>query len=500
MSKTPLFLIIVLFLLNLSGFTQNKDGSVHLSDSLYYPYIQIVRVEIEGNKLTKPQIITRELDFKTGDSLAAFNTAKSVAPSSRIFTPKDSSELMLKLKYSRDNIINTKLFLIVNLYLKQEQGNQYKLMIDVTERNYFWIFPIIKLNAPNINEWLRDPKWSDISMGLFSSYNNLWGLSHQSSIIFYFGKSWGGAFGYYIPWIGHGQKVGLKVGVSYKNNYMVEYGSNYNKRQMIYSANSSQEAKFGVSLNLRPGLYNYGTIKLSGEFITVSDSVFKMDSNYLAGNKKNNGSLSLYADYYYDSRNSKSYPLMGTMLKGFVNKIGLGIGSKEVDLFYYGIDFHFYQKISKKFYVAEMVKAENSSGEKYPYYYQLNLSSKNDFIRGYDLYTFKGDQMYYFRSNFKYELIKPNIKKAKPGEEKSKFKNLQYAFYLNAFADAGYVRNKFNDQYYITNDYLTNKMLLSWGLGIDFVTYYDLVLRFEYAWTGRPNWSNGFFIAFGMPI
>ena len=28
-----------------------------------------------------------------------------------------------------------------------------------------------------------------------------------------------------------------------------------------------------------------------------------------------------------------------------------------------------------------------------------------------------------------------------------------------------------------------NKMLYSWGLGIDFVTYYDMVLRFEYAFT-----------------
>ncbi|MEI6899839.1 MAG: BamA/TamA family outer membrane protein [Bacteroidota bacterium] len=493
MSSLKFFFLSVLLLTTGKLFAQNKDGIVHLPDSIHYPYIQIVGVEIKGNKLTKPQIITRELDFKTGDSLAAFNRLHPISPTSRIFIQQDSTELKMRLNYSRDNIINTRLFLTVNISMIHFQDNKYKLLIEVTERNYFWIFPIIKLNSPNINEWLRDPKWSDISMGLFSSYNNLWGLNHQSAISFYFGKSWGASFGYHIPWIGHGQKVGLKVGVTYKNNYAVEYAALENKRQMIYEANSSQEVKAVVALNLRPKLYNYGTIRLTGEYTMISDSVFKLDSNYLAANKKKNLSLSLYADYYYDSRNSHSYPLSGSMLKVFVNKIGLGIVNREVDLFYYGVDFHFYQKIGNKFYVAEMFKAENSSGQNYPFYYQLNMTSKHDFIRGFDLYTLKGDQMYYSRNNIKYELIKPSIKKAKPGQEGNKFKNLQYAFYLNIFADAGFVRNKFTK-----NNPLCNKMLFSWGTGIDFVSYYDLVLRFEYAWTS--TWHNGFFIAFGMPI
>ena len=60
-------------------------------------------------------------------------------------------------------------------------------------------------------------------------------------------------------------------------------------------------------------------------------------------------------------------------------------------------------------------------------------------------------------------------------------------------SDCGYVVNKFT----VNNPY-DNKMLYSWGLGIDFVSYYDLILRFEYAFTSIG--TNGFFIAFGMPI
>jgi outer membrane protein assembly factor BamA len=493
MNRQICFFLFILILVSFSLSAQNKDGTVILPDTLDYPYIHIAGIEITGNKLTKEKIITRELNFKVGDSLSTFESGKNNWFSEKRFAPADSSQLKLFMTYSRENLINTKLFLTVNLSLIQLRDNHYNLIIDVTERHYWWIFPVVKLNAPNFNEWLRDIDWTALSMGLFFSHNNLFGTSHQTSIVGYVGKSYAAAWGYKIPWIGKGQKIGLTFGAAYQNLYTVEYGSLENKRQMLYDYNSLQNVKLTAMLNLRPGLYNYGTVKLSGEWIKASDSLYQLDTNYLGGQKKTNLSLSLYADYYYDSRNSHSYPLKGSMLKVFVNKVGLGIVSKDVDIFYYGVDLHFYQAIGRKFYVAEMVKAEGASGQNYPYYYQLNMGYKKDFIRGYDLYTLKGDQMYYFRSNFKYELINPSLKKVKSGQEKNKFKALQYAFYLNAFADCGYVVDKFTE-----NNPYNNKMLFSWGLGLDFVTYYDMVLRFEYAFTSI--WTNGFFIGFGMPI
>jgi hypothetical protein len=468
------------------------DGTVTLPDNISFEHIVITDVKISGNDLTKPWYIIRELDFKVGDTLAVRKGVKLQQGQKRVAT-RDSSELALRLKYSRENIINTKLFLTVDIGLEQIEQNKYYLLIDVSERHYWWLFPVAKLNAPNFNEWLRDIDWSALSMGLFFSHNNLFGISHQTSLVGYFGKSYAAAFGYRIPWIGQGKKTGLTFGAAYENLYTVEYGSVENKRQMLYASNSRQSAKlFGV-LKSRPGLYSYWTVKLLGEWVSISDSLYSLDTNYLAKGKKSNLTFNLYADYAYDSRNSKSYPLYGNYLSAFVHKIGLGIIARDVDYFFYGIDFHFYQKLSERWYVAEMLKLVNSSGEDHPYYYQLNLGYKKDFIRGYDLYTLKGDQMYYFRSNIKYELIKPSIKKSKEGQGKNKFKNLQYAFYLNVFADAGYVTNRFTE-----NNPYNNKLLLSWGLGLDFVTYYDMTLRFEYAFTSIG--TNGFFFGFGMPI
>ena len=85
------------------------------------------------------------------------------------------------MTYSRENIINTNLFLTADMSVEQIQGDEYRLRINVTERHYWWLFPVVKLNAPNINEWLRDPDIKDVSMGLFFSHNNLFGISHQTS-------------------------------------------------------------------------------------------------------------------------------------------------------------------------------------------------------------------------------------------------------------------------------------------------------------------------------
>ena len=488
-------LILIFGILCISGNleAQNKDGKLSLPDSLQYNDIIISEARISGNKLTKDHYILRELDFKLGDTLDVTENKRKPRLKLKRSAVTDSSELVLRMHYSRENIINTKLFMTVDISLEHVKENKYRLVVDVSERHYWWLFPVIKLNAPNFNEWLRDPDLSDVSMGLFFSHNNLFGISHQMSIVGYAGKSYAAAFGYRIPWIGKGKKTGLIFGAGYNNLYTVEYGSLENKRQMLYDYSALQSARLSAAFTFRPGLYNYFNLKMTGNWVQISDSLYSLDSNYLAKGEKANVSLSIYMDYSYDTRNSKSYALEGNYLKVFVNKVGMGLVNRDVDYFFYGIDFRFHQKIGKRWYVAEMLKLENSSGENHPYYYQLNMTGKKDFVRGYDLYTLKGDQMYYFRNNLKYALIKPNVKKVKKGQEKNKFKALQYAFYLNLFADAGYVNNDFTE-----NNPYNNKMLFSWGLGLDFVTYYDLVFRFEYAFTSIG--TNGFFLAFGMPI
>lgn len=500
--KSLLLLIFVFALFSSNLLAQNKDGEIKMPDSFEDAYIFIVDAEIIGNKKTREKIIIRELDFNVGDSLATFEPKdQHVFSSKKRISRSDSSEVSMRIKYSRENIINSSLFLIVNIELKQIHERNYKLVITVKERWYVWVFPVVNIDAPNFNEWISDPDVGQLNQGIFMSHNNLLGLSHQTSIVVYGGSSQKVGFGYHIPWVGDGQKMGLKMGVIYSSDAVIEYGSVGNERQMLFDKNSVDKWEFLASLNVRPNLYNYSTLKLSAVATSVSDSLFEKAPDYLPDSAKSTLSMNLYVDYAYDSRNSKAYPLKGNYLKGFIDKQGLGILSHDVNYFYYGIDFHFYQKLSDRFYVGEMVKVVTSSSRGVAYSHKQSLTSGDNYLRGFDYNALRGDNLFTFRGNIKYELIKPDIYISKRKPE-SKFRNIQYAFYVNLFSDAGWVSDRYStdDINDLTKNYnpLNNKMLYSWGVGVDFVSYYNMVLRFEYAFTSER--TNGFFFGFGMPI
>jgi len=95
------------------------------------------------------------------------------------------------------------------------------------------------------------------------------------------------------------------------------------------------------------------------------------------------------------------------------------------------------------------------------------------------------------KNNIKYELVKMREMSFNfIGSEK--FNKLYYAFYLNVFADFGYVSDNRN----INTNPLSNQLLPGYGVGLDFVTYYDFVLRVEYSFNKMGE--SGFFISF-MP-
>ncbi|MCP4312108.1 MAG: hypothetical protein GY790_12655 [Bacteroidetes bacterium] len=481
---------------------QSMDGEINIPEEFDSPYITISAIEVSGNERTKEKIIIRELDFQPGDSLATFRRGESSLKvfGQKRFSRKDSSEVVVRTKYSRENIINTKLFLTVDLRIEQIDGAEYKLHIEVNERWYLWVFPVIQLDYPNFNEWLKNPDLSQLSQGLFMSHNNLWGLGHQTSFMAYLGSSQGIGLGYLVPWVGKGQKIGLLLGGAYRNSTVVEYGSLDNQRQIIFDEGSMKDYSFVSTLTARPSLYNYSKVRLSAHHLQISDALYDKTldesiASFLPEGAQSVDFVSLYIEYKYDSRNNHAYPLKGNYMKGFVSKHGLGILSHDVDYFYYGADMHFYQQISERWYTAEMFKLVTSSSENIPYFFKKNLTSREDFLRGFDYYALRGDEMYYFRSNLKYNVIKPGVMKArKEKHADSKFRNVPYAFYINLIADAGYMK----DEFYGDHNPFNNKFLYSWGLGVDLISYYDMVLRFEYVFTNTKK--HGFFFGFGMPI
>jgi hypothetical protein len=93
----------------------------------------------------------------------------------------------------------------------------------------------------------------------------------------------------------------------------------------------------------------------------------------------------------------------------------------------------------------------------------------------------------------RYEIIKPRIQKI-PHMPFKKFNTFHYALYAGIFGDAGYA----DDHLYSGVSPLANSFLYGYGVGIDYVTYYDVVLRFEYSI--NKMWEHGFFVNFNVGI
>jgi hypothetical protein len=67
---------------------------------------------------------------------------------------------------------------------------------------------------------------------------------------------------------------------------------------------------------------------------------------------------------------------------------------------------------------------------------------------------------------------------------------------MNLFVDAGY--GAYDQDYGKETNDLQNSLLLGYGAGLDFVTYYDVVLRLEFS-VNLKN-ETGFFLHFRAPI
>ena len=71
------------------------------------------------------------------------------------------------------------------------------------------------------------------------------------------------------------------------------------------------------------------------------------------------------------------------------------------------------------------------------------------------------------------------------------FRTMPYAFYFKAFVDMGYAGDPISST---TNNYFNKELMYSAGLGLDIVTYYDFVVRFEFSVNRQKQ--TGFFVNF----
>lgn len=431
-------------------------------------------ITIIGNKTTKDRIIFRELNFKTGDTT-------------------DTVSILTRLKRSEENLYNTSLFNSVRInYITR--GFAIDVFIIVAERWYVFPLPIFEIAERNFNVWWQTKDFSRIVYGGILNWNNFRGRNETLSITARLGYTQRISFYYSIPYINRGQRSGLTFGFAYSRNHQSNVKSVDNK--VVYYKDpelySKKEMGASVAYTYRPDLYHTHVLEVGYKHAKVLDTIVELNENYFtAGKSKMNYSVLRYF-FKSDHRDIAIYPLKGYYIDFEIVKNGFRILDDDIDLAYIRSEGKQFWPLVKRFYLGAGISAKYTTGRELPYYLSRGLGYGRDYLRGYEYYVIDGQNYALLKTNLKFELL-PKKEIYLGFVPLNKFATVPYAFYLNLYADFGYVKN-FNKRV----NPLTNSLQNSFGAGIDFVTYYDMVFRFEYSFNKLGE--SGFFLHFTSPI
>ena len=478
-----------LSLIFLCSFTLNLQAAVFSADQneagVRAPdtsaSVIIGSVTIGGNRITRERIILRELLVRPGDAVSIL-------------------QLDTLINRSEENLMNTSLFNFADISYSIETpaADTVDLEVSVTERWYIWPIPYIRLGDRNFNVWWESRDLSRLSYGVNIDWRNFRGRKESLITSLQFGYDQLVGIMYAIPYINHSQTLGLSIRSSYARNHETAYITLGNKPQFYRqeSGYARREVSVSLQLSLRPSIYNTHLFDVSYEHQEFSDSVLSLNGDLTPGGKEKFGFVSLHYTYKSDHRDYKHYPLKGYYFDVEVLKKGLPfIDESGIDNLYVMATFRKFWEFHPRIFYAAGLNCKFSSPVNEPYFLTRAIGYDRDVVRAYEYYVADGQSFGILKTNVKFVLIPYRVHEI--GFIRSdRFRKTFFALYLNLFADAGYADNRKNDPS-LGND-LQNDLLAGYGAGLDFVTYYDIVIRMEYSFNKLGE--SGFFLHFRAPI
>ena len=441
----------------------------------------VTDITVSGNQRTKDFVILRECPLKIGDTVDL------------------SNQEALRKDITR-NITNTGLTNFVDISFNPIDSSHIKVNINILERWYIWPNLIFELKETNFNSWWVSKDFNRINYGFSIDDYNFRGRQEKLSIRFQNGWTRKIGINYQIPGLNKKRTLGGGIEVYYSNNREVNHQMRYvtdslfNKRDFLKTKNIIQEEMVGrIKIEYRPRYLNKHRWIVGMETIVIADTVRVANPKYLGNNNRRSQYFYLSYGFKRETRDNRAYPLTGYLIDGSIDQHGLGILNKNDVILTDGIvTVNLHHQLKDRWYFGHGIKIKATIFGEPPYYFQRGLGYGQINIRGYELCVIDGQHFGLYRSNLKYQLVKKNTIDLKTLFRK--FDKFHYSLFLNAFGDAGYAVDKINAA---TNP-LANDLQYSFGLGLDFVSYYDIVIRFE----GSINALKepGFYINFTKSI
>ena len=444
-------------------------------------YAFISDIHIIGNHKTRDFIIIRELPFKRGDIV-------------------EISKLEMLMEHGRNNLRNLSLFNFVYVSSLTEidlfpvKYKNVEIVISVDERWYHWPVIGITLEERNLSSWLKDPTWNKVTAETGYKLLNLAGRNQTLSTLYIFGHNKGFRFKYSNITLGKEGKHFFDFALLRRYSRRENILSILDKPEYLYSDTSFLTSSYSASVvyTYRPRLRVKNKISLEYEYTSLDISVINNNRKYWGDNKTDRSAFTLTYGLILDQRDDIQYPLdgyyMNYQIKGYTSAdMSILYGQLKGDLQYYRGLFH---RVNFAARVQWALSAKNVEG----YIFDRAFGYDDVSLRGYEFYVADGQHYAVFSPTIRYNILPTSVYYLKFLRFLPKFNRIHMTIYGKSFFDAGYVYHKYPN----SSNTLSNKLLLSCGLGLDIVTYYDITLSIDYSFNQLRK--PGLFVSLKAPL
>ncbi len=454
------------------------NGSASVSDSLI-----IKHIILSGHKKTEDAIILREL---------------SILPGSKIKKQEIDSLLLVE----RNKVFNTNLFISTEITYQPLVKDSIDVTVHLLERWYFWPFPLFELADRNFNEWWnnRNRDLSRVNYGLYLTQKNFRGKNETIRARVQLGFTRRFDLLYYIPFLDKKQSWGMQNQFHYEENKVADYASVRNKGQDT-SANEeimSRRMFYQAEISKRIGYYDFHSLSLHFERNQVSSFISELNPDYFGKGKDSQRFFQLSYRFRRDRRNFQRYALQGNLIDFKITKIGLGIFN-DINLLVVEPTVAKFRSLGNDFYWTGIASGKFSTPKIQPYRLNRAMGFGQLIIRGFDNYVVEGENIGVVKNELKWQAFNKVVKldKLVPWRQ---FNTIPLELYPKIYFDMGYIQNSNQallDKF--ENNRLTNRFLMGGGIGLDVVTFYSSVLRFEYSYNPIDK-KTGFFFYYEIDL
>jgi outer membrane protein assembly factor BamA len=440
-------------------------------------------IYIKGNKTTSPSIIIREIPLKEGSFLSEESLKDKIE---KIKENLNNTSLFndVSVTYEVDTVTDASRLCLLEEEVKNNSTYKYgeeivycRIMVEVSERWYYWPVIGLKLEERNFNTWIKDLDFNKITVDAGIKIYNVWGLKHKLTLSGRFGFEKGGKISYEDIALDHKGVHSLSASAYYLYNKTINLKSEENRPTYIKRTKFLDKSVGGTfSYIYRPEIRIRHTAAAEFKYRKLNDSVLVWNPDYYYSDRNYAYEFSLKYKFSYDQRDYFAYPTKGY----FIGVRATGTTADRFN-FWYGnvlVDAQYYLQLSQRWFASTALKMSASAKNRNAYIFDRAIGYDTGNVCGYEDYIIDGQHYATLNNSLKFMILPKKTVKLGFLEGLSKFNKIPFTIYTTLSVDMGYAHNRFTGG----GNTLQNTFLMGTALGIDILTYYDIVVNVAYAY------------------